>query len=96
MAESSIKAGWSLILFVSHSLLHTNMPEDVSTSLQGSSPNVKSIVLSLPSGDRVTATHVHTHPPIQGLRWFAAVASNTRSFKHGEALQQQRLTAEKN
>lgn len=35
-------------------------------SLQGSSPNVKSIVLSLPSGDRVTSTHTsvgrYIHP----------------------------------
>lgn len=45
-------------------LLHA---EDASASPQGRGPNVKSIVLFLPSGDRVTSTHVpiYTHTGAQ-------------------------------
>lgn len=75
MAESSIKAGWSLILFVplSLSLAHKHA-EDVSTSLQGSSPNreINSLVPALRrSGYSHTCTCTPTHTGGSGglLQW---------------------------
>ncbi len=81
------------------SLAHKHS-EDVSASLQGSSPNVKSIVLSLPSGDRIASTHTHfiyiyTYTGAQVVCCSGLTHTVLNMMQHCSS-RQQRLTVEKN
>lgn len=67
-----------------HTHTHT-YTKDVSASSQGTGPNMKSIVLSMHSGARVTHTYSKTHTETcttQGLRWSAAVSMHSLTHTH--------------
>lgn len=64
----NVQAALILGLSVRHSLFpsHTNTSRMCQLPCRAETPNAKSIVLSLPSGDVSTTTHTST----QGSRWF--------------------------